>query len=561
MPTQSVQALAIQGLLERREDSATRFVDMGLALGIVDEKDGPVRQWLLSAGGRWDRSERQYVGPAKQGHVITFQPAQHEAAYWLADWWRRFVTDDWDGYERAWSCFWVAKRRRGKSHALCAALHAQCVLVPASICWAVSPTQENTEELRRELEGMIPIQWARWKADDECFVYANGSQLFMRSAFKPHKLKMGRADVVGLNEAQLMDKRSFVQVRGAIADRGGLVIVAANPPDSRKGLWVQDLYEKIIKKQVAAVYHNFNARENPYIEEQALLDLAREVDEATYRRDVLGEFVPLGDRAIASWSESQVLEVPAHFVDVTRAWCRYWLNIDIDTIIGADFDKRPYCAGAVIRLYCDPDAPQIVYPWVIAEAMADQGEAHMAEKLLALPTLALPGAPARDQLIHTKSALVIGDASGSWQSTKERRKNLERPSFRILGEHGFRVVKNQWPRSERNPEEKDRFALHNLLCRSSAGISRLRIRPACEELIRCHREYESVNGKPKFVSNWAHGVDAVGYALWRLFGLDQPRTLDWSPLIQAQEPRKPPPPKPQATSRTRRGLAKKIRSL
>ena len=514
MSRNSVLALTIARLLEQEADSATRYVGLELALLYRPEKDSPRGEYLVTVGGTWDKRERRYIGPSETGMVIELQPAQINAARWLCDWFTCYKTGDWTGFRRVWSALFHGGRRGGKSNLACTALVVFAVLCPGSRIFAVSPTIRETDELLMALRDMMPTHWYRFRGEPKNeLTLANGSRIKLESGFKPGKLKQGRIDFALYNEGQKMSEKGFLQLRGGAGDRGALVLVAANPPDEPIGLWVEGFKEGVERGVRKAEAFFFDFEKNYHVEDQSLRDLAHEMDEQTYRREIRGEFVPIGNVVFHAWNDQfSRRAVPAHFVDVTRAESRRLLGRAVDTIIGADFDKVPHLAAAVCRLYRDPGDPDgPVLLWVIAEAVVElSDEDGLCDALEALP--GQPGGGAR--LIVKKTAVVIADASGAWQDTERTR---GKTSHDIMARRGFRVIKPD-RKMDKNPLISERVKAGNAALRSHAGVRRLFVAPGCQHTCTAMKRWEIRDGRPHKRSKYSHMCDAVTYVVWRLWG-------------------------------------------
>lgn len=522
MPTNSVLALSIAHLLEQQADSATRYIDLELSLLYRPERDAKHGEYLVTVGGTWDKRERRYVHTSDTGRVIELQPAQVAAARWLCRWFVCYKTGNWRGFRRVWSALFHGGRRGGKSNLACVALVVFGILCPGSRIFAVSPTIKETDELLVALRALLPCHWYRYRGEPKNeLTLVNASRIKFESGFKPGKLKQGRVDFALYNEGQKMDREGFRQLRGGAADSGALVLVTANPPDKPIGMWVQEFKDGVEAGERKAEAFFFDPRLNYYIDHDSLEAMALEDDEHTFRREVLGEFVPIGDVVFHAWSDVYSKRaVPAHYVDVTREVSRKLLGRAVDTIIGADFDKTPHLAAAVCRLYRDPDDPngEAAQPllWVIAEAVVElSDEDGLADALETLPNRhELPGALEREALIDKQHAIVIADASGDFQGTERIR---GKSSYQILQKRGFRVIKPD-KRMEKNPLIVERVKAGNAALRSHAGRRRLFASPICKHTCTAMKRWEMRNHMPYRKSNHAHMCDAVTYVVWRLWG-------------------------------------------
>jgi hypothetical protein len=401
-------------------------------------------------------------------------------------------------------------------------------MVPNALVWAVSPTNEETDELEQAIRSMLPSNWYTFRGGGNNrasqFKLPNGARIMLLSGHKPRSLKRGRVDLVLYNEGQNMSRAGWVQLRGAIADTGGLVIIAANPPDSEIGRWIEELHEKIRARKLKAILFKLTAATNPMVEVAALEDMADEVDELTFRREVLGEFVPIGDTVMHAWSDSEsVGDPPAHLVDVT-----------------AEETKRELgrAAGYVVyKLFKDPtgDAPDEVIPWAVDEVIVeDADENDLADALErtpryihgaardpedcyhgAAPMVDTPeGRVTYDPKTPTHCACVI-DASAWWQDGAHTK---GRTSDRALRARGWVWLYKPQKDSDRNPDIIERCKAANAKLKSAAGRRRMFVARHLVHVIRAFRSWENKGGFPNRSSKFAHVCDAATYPISRFFG-------------------------------------------
>ncbi len=255
---------SVETLLEAEHSDNRRHVDVAASLRLcdVDQDDSGRARWrtetdeeLIEIGGRWDRREKRWSGEASRVRVIRVHRGQEQAGRWLAEWFARAAQGPKGkhrevpmkhapslAFRRVWSLLLLGGRRGGKSHLSCVALVMFAVLTPRARVWAISPTQEETDELEQALRGLMPRRWYRFHGGGAGkplqFRLANGARIMCLSGHKPRSLKRGRVDFALYNEAQNMYRAGWIQLRGAIADTGGLIVLAANPPDAEIGRWI-----------------------------------------------------------------------------------------------------------------------------------------------------------------------------------------------------------------------------------------------------------------------------------------------------------------------------------
>lgn len=532
MAADSLMALSLARLEESRRESASRYVDMQLTWICYESGER-----LLTVGGVWDRREKRYTGPAKSEVRVTIQPAQLEAASWLAAWFRRYsawLADGrdptaWKGFERVWSALFHGGRRGGKSHLACVALATFAVMVPGSLSWAVSPTEEKTEELRAALSKLLPRSWYRYVKDRLTFTLGNHARIVQQSGFKADNLKAGGVGLALYNEGQQMTEAGFLQLRGATADAGSLVLVTANPPDKPIGRWLESFVEDVRAKRRKARTFFFDWQKNPFIERASLDDMYYETDEKTFAREILGEFVPIGDVVFHAWSDRHTIrEVPAGFRDITPIFTKRTLGRAFTRIVGADFQRAPHMAGAVIKVFEKPtsldDDPALVgipsgvpLYWIVAETIVELSDEDGLIDAL------------EDLGMGARTTAVIADASGDWQDADRTRGKGSWDWFRA---RGWRFLFTPDAVSRRNPEIDERCKVGNALLKSKRyayrdgklcevpGSVRRRLFsvPANDHVNRAMRLWERKNGFPHRRSEHAHACDAVTYPLWRFEG-------------------------------------------
>ena len=530
MAASSAIALSVAKCIEVERGSESRFIE--LQLGLEDLETG---ERLITLGGIWDKRERRYVGNTRAGEtVIRVQPAQIEAARWLCEWFRRFAEYQegkcagdadadavWRDFGRVFSVLFHGGRRAGKSHLACAALVMYAIMVPGSLCWAVSPREKETEELRTALVRMLPGKWYRYVKEDLTFTLANRSRITLRSGYKADNLKAGGLGMALYNEGQKMDEKGFIQLRGAVSDSGALTLITANPPDRPIGRWIEDFVSDVraAKRRSARTFF-FDWRKNPFIERESLDAIADETDGKTFAREILGEFVPIGDVVFHAWSDrASIREVPEGFRDITREFTKRILGRTYDHVVGCDFDKVPHLAGAVFKVYEKPaeldDVAELTeipsgvpLYWVVNEAIVELSDEDGLVDAL------------EDLGLDPSTTAVIADASGEYQDVERTR---GKSSWDWLRARGWRFLFYPDPNMKRNPDIVERCKTGNALLKSHAGKRRLFSLPRNEHVNRAMKLWELRQMAPYRKSKWAHACDAVTYPCWRFEGRRQKR--------------------------------------
>jgi len=574
----------IERLRREGEVGGGALVDMRIAVVFEDEI-------VLDVGGLWDRRLGDYDGDAESCVVVRPHVGQIHTVLWFARWLavhagRRDDPPSMEDYDEnavtpddeAFSAMFAGGRRGGKTWiaAVCCAIYA--VMFPDAIIWVVNPNDNSHDEVKRYMSELLAPEWIARETAADGWELINGSAIMLKSAYvgaDPDAIKKGEAHLVWMNEGQKMAERVYVVGRGAVADHSGLVLICANPPvEAKDQQWVGDFAADATAKRRQAAYHHFNPLDNPHINRAALMSMKREVDERTYRIEILGEFLGPAD-AVAwnwirtddgnerpmprpTWSRGMQLPCPVTgLLDVTSEF----LELEeegsgITDLIGLDVQVHPHIGGPIYRLYAPADVRpnrDNVLAWIVGEVVLEGGdEADWCDEL-------------ERRKFDPDSTLIVCDASGRYQHS--RRRNADSPpptwtgkgSFEIIKNAGYRNIVPPSRRMKKNPDVIDRVRAFTSMISTASGKRRLFAdrdqAPMCCKSIR---DWPTVHGKPSRSHEAAHLGDASSYPIVRLFPRilrsDKPGADD--PIVQRVD-RMDHRPKflgpPPAAGRPRRG--------
>ena len=533
------------------EGIAELGIDLRVCTVVVDAAGAPTwvtstDETILVVGGRWDRAARAWVEgteqePPKIAIVrVTRGGAQERAARWLAAWFEAHVSGDWASFiarfghkRRPWSLLLMGGRRSGKSHIACVALVIYALLYPASIVWAISPTQGETAELERAIKTMLPSAWYRYRGAGagkvSTFTLPHGGQVLLISGYKPSGLRRGRVDFVLFNEAQNMSQAGYTQLRPAIADTKGLVMLAANPPNRPIGRWVDEHQEGIVAGKIAGAHFDFDPKENPFADYEALETMAAEVDAHTFDRDILGISRPIGDVVFHAWNNREsIRDVPDHLVDVTAELTKRELGVAREWVVGMDFQNTPM-VGAVIKFFRDPaDPTRDVLTWVVGEAVVENATEDDLVDALAIADRWTPAGYKAAGGFSSSECAVVMDASGFWQdgdhsAAKEKRtgpgQRHGQTSELKLRARGWNLLFRPSSDVKSNPRRYPRIQSGNARLQTKDGKRHMFVTPECGDIANAMKRWENRNGVANPRSDFAHAGDAVTYVIYRFFAL------------------------------------------
>lgn len=514
MPRNSVDRVVHQRLSEAAHANA-RFCD--LQVDLVDERDNRL---IARLGGRWDRKRKEYVGDAPVSRVVRLHVGQLEFADWFANKWLDAHLLGWPADEAPiYTALVAGGRRGGKTWLLTALSVAYACAVPNAIVWIVLPSDVEGygEEIMRYVETLMPRAWytslgaPHWRYD-----LPNGSTIRFLSGFSSGKLKKGTASLVFMNEAQQIAATSYNNVRASIADEGGLVIAAANPPDAGdKGTWVADVAasEETRSKPNARAFF-VDPLLNPHIDHAALESLRDSMDEHEFDIQIRGMFLLPKNVVLHAWDRTQNERTRPDLGNITERFTKRYEGRAFRHIVSIDVQKYPWMVATVAHAYANPDAPDDLDSallWFDDEVFIENGdEVDIAVELKA-------------RGYKPEDTLVICDASGDYQQA-ERREQFQRPQYKgkgswdMLRGEGYRHIVGPDPDMAKNPEVVERVRAANARIGTKSRKRYVFADPTrCPRLVGTIGRWRNVNGLPSRRSNDAHAGDTMTYLIWRFF--------------------------------------------
>lgn len=514
-------------IIERSEpDAADRLVDLAIEVRQSEYCAHPGRLIGFRVGGKYDTLEHRFVGPAETCAVIEADPGQIETFEAWFCWFRAYVTGEWADWHarygaRPYSFWTVGGRRKGKTWVGVACVALFAVALAGSFPWIVSAVEDDfleNEEIPRYWRRMVPADWYEWDEREMAIILVNGSRIELRSAHDPAKLKTGEASYAFLNEAQKKPQNGYDNLKGAIADSGSIVFVAANPPRLAVGYWTQDIVEKLRRGEVDGYLKEFHEL-NPHVHEAALDSMAKEMSARDYAIEREGRFMARTDivlHAFETGSKGNVQPIP-NLGEITDEFLRRKIGrpkldrpdhrIPWLAVVGADFQLAPHMAAVVKRYYMDSEDPADALSWTVDEVIVEQGDED--DLVDGLEALGLNGA----------TTAVIADASGDWQQADRKRGKLTgRGSFDMFRARGWNNLYKPGAHSERNPLILERVAVGNARLRSHDARQHAFVAPHCVLTAEALQKWP--NGKegfPSRYSQYAHIGDAWTYPEFRLW--------------------------------------------
>ncbi len=342
---------------------------------------------LLRAGRVWDTLRRRWSARAVQAPLIVdMEESQVDFVRWFATWLIAFrerrPRDD-------TAAFVYGGRRGGKTFACLLCLLATVLDVPELLGWAVSVSHvERDVDIDRNIKRLVPAAWYTYREfPSHKYTFLNGATLTNISAVDPEKAKRGQADFIFINEGGKMAAGVYENSLGGTADRGGLVVVASNPPMTTKGEWVE--VEVTAAAEAVAKGETPDARvfrvdwtKNRAIDQGARARIGRilrRLNPALADADDLGLMKPVGGRAVYCFDKVKHALRPRPDIGfITEAFTRHRWGAPLPYLLGVDFQKRPHIAGTVWELTGTIERPEL---WGVAGFTVEGNEDDFLDAL------------------------------------------------------------------------------------------------------------------------------------------------------------------------------------
>lgn len=491
---------------------------------------------IVRGGGRWDTRRKRFGDPDEVEAPVCYDlmESQIEVARWFAGWLADFL-------ERQGR---VARKRAirtllnygarggGKTVILLLCLVCFCLSVPGCITYVISRSRPQAEvDITRTLQQLLPRAWYVYRGHPKhSYTFITGALLRDMTADSPEDLKQGRVDLALLNEGAKMDRRAYAYPLGRTKDRGGLMMIASNPPtpDVPKGVWVKKLFEderehRAAGKWFPAIVFKTDTGLNAAIDQEASDDvgiLLRSIDPALATADADGEMASIGQRLVHAYDKVQhgmLVAPPASWRDITEEVTKRLYGRAMPFLAGTDFQDNPYIIATFFKVYEDPERRGVPILWALSDCTVRGSEDDFLDEVIDSGIQV-----AENDFVEVDAATVlwIADASAQWQDRKHRGHNVsEPPSFAIWRRRGLPHIVP--PTVKMTPE--GRFSRNPLLGPSYNQVNRLfgqgrlylsPLAPKLQEACRECLAKPGQGGKVYAEIKYAHSLDTLRYVAW-----------------------------------------------
>jgi hypothetical protein len=254
-------------------------------------------------------------------------------------------------------------------------------------------------------------------------------------------------------------------------------------------------------------------------------------DDRAFRREVLGEFVPIGDVVLHAWRDGEHWKNPEPtWKDITPEFTRAQFGLAFGYVVLMDFQLTPAMVATVCKIFRDPADPTEEILCVVDEAVVELADEHdLVDKLEAMDRWTPTGRVEDgyrgwrddgDDKATPVHCCVVMDASGFFQDGAH---NKGKTSSLVLQSRRWAHLYPPQKDSDRNPDRLERCKVHNARLQARNGRRRLRVAQHCIHTARAMRLWELRAGIPYSRSPFAHLCDTVGYGCYRFWGRPKAR--------------------------------------
>jgi len=332
------------------------------------------------------------------------------------------------------------------------------------------------------------IDFEMRKSDGELTLSSSGSTILLRSLEEPERLRGTNLAWFGIDELSFTKEEGWLRLEARLRDPKATHLCGF-------AAWTPQGYDWIYQRFLHKPVPGYGCIRAQAFENRFLLDrtpdyyerLESSYDPKFYRQEVLGEYVnSRGDRAYHCFDAGVHVAVQDYDPGELLMWA-------------LDFNVSPMSS---VLLQWREGRLVVIDEIILQRATTEEASMEFENRFRQ----------------HRGPLEIFGDASG---------RNLHTTGtndYAILQRHlaraGFREFRLRVPPS--NPSVLNRVRQVNALLTNAAGEVRLEIDPRCRELIR---DLEEVVFKPDSGvidklrdPQRTHASDALGYAIWQLFG-------------------------------------------
>ena len=478
-----------------------------LAIRIVNKDTGE----FINVGGLWSPLESKYITTDVEDRVeIKVHQKQWEFLLYLSE---ALLKNNLEETKYPIQDIVIhGARRSGKSQSLYIGAMMILLAKPASTMMIVSLRKKQGKNIMTQIMKHLPTKAYTYDKREDTLILANASKVWTRSQVDYDAERGESLDALLLDEASFMRVEVYEALSPALVDRNGVAILASSPPKSINWYASKAKQAKSHDKEKAKAVRvvGISLFDNTFLSKASLnraLKSANTLSKDAYEREILGKFISTTGRALPDFNPELHVVKASNLLsknDVTQELARYAFGLgDIQYFVGIDFNQPPI--ACTIGKWDNNGAF-----WIVNE-IVEGVTTETFGKMLYDKLKDLGCNNPYDQ------AVLIADASGSWQGLKD---TANRATWKILKNQGW-IVFPPAVGKRANPRRDSRLEVARALSMNVAGEIRLFVDPEATNVIDCFSELEmSPQGKgyPNLRSKHIHVWDAATYPIYRVWG-------------------------------------------
>lgn len=504
-------ALGLRGQIRQLKallDESHRYTDVAVCFDVhergADGRARPTGQSTPVYGGRWDAWAGEYIAPATDVLHLPCSSSQYSL---LVEPKPRIEGN--------------GGRGSGKSEGGAAWALSRIASLPGEAGQIAGPTYRILRIDWAKLLSLIPAHWLLpgkmgIRRSDRELYFVNGAVVRFCSTDNPDALRSWGGSWCWVDEEQDVTDEALDVIWPSLRLSSTPQLLSVGTP--KPGEYYQR-HQRLLADTEDAIHIRFDSFTNPFINPR-VFDLARkQMDDRTYRQEILAEWVPVEEQqriVLFDRARHAIKWPPQRGLDITREVTKRKTGTARDYIAGVDYNWDWPNYAILFKVVADSpigwkdDISEIERKRIVLTALQD----HSLQHWCAVAVVSSQGHAGhlgralKNSGFYADGVLVIDDASGQYNRGGINSKNS---SSRLLREEGFIVV-----HPSRNPSIRDAVNALNAKLSPAEGEATLHVAlPECEELAvaaelgiwdKSGSKFDKTQGHDHYIDAWKYPI-------------------------------------------------------
>ena len=383
-------------------------------------------------------------------------------------------------------------RRFGKTYLAVTRLINWAIEKPGGLFFYTTATYRMAKQIAWvQLKQMVPPEIFASKNESELSVtLTNGSQIFLKGAEDPDKLRGISLSGVVIDEASFVKQEAWTMVlRPALSDQEGPAWFITTP----NGLnWFAEAWDAAEEDDECATF-SFTTIEGGQVSPEEVAAARRSLDARTFSQEYEASFVNLIGRVVPDFDDNNIRD------DVA--------DLGGELLVAADFNVSPM-------------------HWIVCQRVG-RDQLHCIDELHIRETHTDEACSELLRRYPNREIRVYPDPTG----------NARKTAAGGVTDHGILRNRGLWVNPNRKPYgQADKRNAVNAMVKDADDVRRLFIHPRCRQTIKSLRNltFKEGTNMPDKDSGWDHGWDALSYLVLGAFDRVKPWKTGSARSRQAQ---------------------------